>query len=104
VTRVPVPGPAAHGSAAHGSAAPAGPHPDLDPGGSGGHLVFAQATIRFALEPETFPVFLAWLRKSFAGLYSEDWFGEELIRKDLIWCHNALPGLEYLANELGMLS
>lgn len=79
------------------------PHPDLKADGTKGYLAVGQATIRFCQEPETFPIFLAWCRKSYDGVEADEWFRPDLVMDDLAAMHNLLPQLEQIAKAFGML-
>jgi hypothetical protein len=55
-----------------------------------------QSCARFCLEPETFPIFLAWMKKNLTGTPPE-WFVEDLIRRDIAQAHDTVAAMEELA-------
>lgn len=61
----------------------------------------AQSPIMFVLEPETFPVFVAWLRERFADKPAE-WFAPELVRKDLEQAMATLCEIGEISRVLGI--
>lgn len=61
-------------------------------GQMGTHLAMAQWTIRFAQEPETYPVFLAWVRK----IWPDCPYSDEEIGQDLVSAHNLMGQLDHL--------
>ena len=57
-----------------------------------------QSCARFCLEPDVFPSFMAWLRKTAGHMHPPEWFDPKLIRQEIGAAHDVVGDLEDAAH------